>query len=110
MGFDEITTSEKYSASIFQCDTWNEIDKRKIINIQPEEIQEVNFHSKKFRIKKFNPGSKRLQMQVYTSIEVGDNHYVLIKLFKMDYFIEYFFYKFDDRGNLTSLCHIGEII
>ena len=109
--FNTQTITDSYSAIVNHCENFNQNLISDIKNATPMTSILINSSKCPIKVKKPKRNSYRLQIDVYSSIEVKDEICVLITAYRRLRFGEYFFVIIDKQDlEVKGICNVGEII
>ena len=108
--FDNETDTTRYWGIVHQCNIWDDKTKGQIVSATPDKSTKVIPTTTDVKVKRRKRNSGRLRIGVWSKIEVGDNYFVLIRVYRKLRFAEYFFIELDREGKVISTCKQGEII
>jgi hypothetical protein len=109
--FNTQTISDRYSGIINHCEDFNPNLINDIKNTAPESTIMVNSSRCPIRTKKPKSNSSRLQIDVYSRIELKDEICVLLTAYRKLRFVEYYFVIMNNIDlEVIGVCNVGEII
>jgi hypothetical protein len=103
------TDTSLYVGHVYGCKQWTEPDKKHIQKGSKNKPVNISAESAYISIKR-RSNSKRLKLTIGTRIQLGDTYVVPITVYKPFEFVDHYFIKFDQQGQVIDKCEVNEII
>ena len=107
--FENKTDSTISIGHIYGCEKWTETDKKEIKKGKTNKQIVLNSKPTDTTIKK-RSNSKRLKLIIGTKIQLGDDYFVPMIVYKPLEFVDHYFIKLDKDGKIVDQCEVNEVI
>jgi|GEM_PF-5654872 len=96
---------------VYQCDNYGIQLIDKILNSKATSSTFINSNKCPVKTRKIRKNSSRLKIEVYSRVQIENQFFVYINVYKKLHFVEHYILTVDQtRGRLIDSCHFSEII
>ena len=107
--FDNRTDTSIYIGHVYGCKEWIEEEKAEIAKAKRIGHVELNSRPTDIQIKK-RSNSRRLKLTIGTKIRLTDKVIVQISVYKPFEFVDHYFMKLNEAGQILDHCEFNEVI